>query len=65
MILEEEAPTTTSTPTGADADAADAAAAPSRSGLRRFLRESSKMFEMTIYTAGTSQYADAVRACMI
>lgn len=32
-----------------------------RPGLRRFLAQAATMFEMTIYTAGTSQYADAVR----
>ncbi|MFK7833900.1 MAG: NIF family HAD-type phosphatase [Winogradskyella sp.] len=31
-----------------------------RPGLRRFLAQAATMFEMTIYTAGTSQYADAV-----
>ncbi|CAN0381185.1 unnamed protein product, partial [Discosporangium mesarthrocarpum] len=31
-----------------------------RPGLRGFLERSAKLFEMTIYTAGTSQYAEAV-----
>ncbi|CAM9871891.1 unnamed protein product, partial [Hapterophycus canaliculatus] len=35
-----------------------------RPGLRRFLAQAATMFEMTIYTAGTSQYADAVASVL-